>query len=489
MEIPREFEAWKKSAINDVFPSPQHEELRKQLRSQYDRLWFESTIDVVNRADVFNPDGRKEIPRFNLIPSLKHCRLGDLVEGEAFTLASPDGAKFEVALRDETTARLVAPNKQTFAVPARTKVKAEDGNVRTVGEVGIKFVDPIDVFEVISKLPSRGLSLVRNSEGYVTELSEKIPVWRRSDLARAPDGFSESKVALSTFSVALKVNVRTLRVLRPEGSQGYITAFIGEAQASPHFMRYSELTGACINAMSFNNFVSQAVAGIDFRNRVKRYALETNWSNAEVIELGTGHNFGEDGFCRPAFTYKSLIDYMFSRVEEQYMLGEDLDKTLTRHWKYKLSAGLVPRGLENDSKFKDALQGQLLSAVTAKFLDKTEDLLEVGELDTQHVQTVDTIMKAFGQGMKRTVEPILPDAIFEGLDPYTTDVLQSIAVVAQGVVIGLKQSIDYAYDLRSKNARVSSELFHQPKSVDSFIDDFAIEAQLFANGLTRSVAL
>lgn len=48
MEIPREFETWKNSAIGDVFPDPGHEEIRKRLCSEYDRLWFESTIDVVS---------------------------------------------------------------------------------------------------------------------------------------------------------------------------------------------------------------------------------------------------------------------------------------------------------------------------------------------------------------------------------------------------------------------------------------------------------
>lgn len=386
-------------------------------------------------------------------------------------------------------ARLIAPNEQMFAVPSRTKVMAEDGTIRTAGDVGVRYVHPVDVFEVISATPRKGLILVRNSEGYVVELSEKIAVWRRSDLARGPDGFSESKVALSTFSVSLKVNARTLQVLRPEGNEGYVTAFIGDAQASPHFMRYSELTGAGINAVSFNNFVGQAVAGIDFRNRVKRYSLETNWSNCETVEQGVGHCYGEDGFCRPAFTHKSLVDYLFGRVEEQYMVGEDLGLTLSRDWKYKISAGLVPRGLENDSKFKDALQARLLSVVKEKFFDKAEDLLEVEELNDQHAAIVEAIVKTIGKTFKGSAEVQLQNTLLQDLDPFTADVFQSIAVVCHGVVLGLKQSIDYAFDLRHRNARVSSELFHQPKPVDSFIDDFAIEAQQFANGLTQSVAL
>jgi hypothetical protein len=71
----------------------------------------------------------------------------------------------------------------------------------------------------------------------------------------------------------------------------FITAFVGDAQSlvSPdacnkkvaiiarydarltmqfkhisHTMRYSELTGACINCVTFNNFVGQAVHGVTF---------------------------------------------------------------------------------------------------------------------------------------------------------------------------------------------------------------------------------
>ena len=71
-------------------------------------------------------------------------------------------------------------------------------------------------------------------------------------------------------------------------------------------MRYSGLTGACVNAMSFNNFVAQAVAGVNFADRVRRYALETNWSNGEVVERGTGHNHGTSRFVRHCSLVRAL---------------------------------------------------------------------------------------------------------------------------------------------------------------------------------------
>ena len=45
--------------------------------------------------------------------------------------------------------------------------------------------------------------------------------------------------AISTFPVSHYVNHRTMRL----GDNGYVFAFIGDEQASPHFMRYSGLTG------------------------------------------------------------------------------------------------------------------------------------------------------------------------------------------------------------------------------------------------------
>jgi hypothetical protein len=60
-------------------------------------------------------------------------------------------------------------------------------------------------------------------------------------------------------------------------------------------MRYSGLTGACINCMSFNNLVGHALLGVPFEERIQRYSFETNWSNGEVVQRGTGSNYGEDG--------------------------------------------------------------------------------------------------------------------------------------------------------------------------------------------------
>jgi hypothetical protein len=97
------------------------------------------------------------------------------------------------------------------------------------------------------------------------------------------------------------VNFRTLRLNNE--TKGYVFEFIGDEQSTPHFMRYSGLTGACVNGMLFNNFIKQAIDGIPFQDRFAEYSKETNWNNAEVVTRGTGANCGEDGFLRPGFPY------------------------------------------------------------------------------------------------------------------------------------------------------------------------------------------
>ena len=81
-------------------------------------------------------------------------------------------------------------------------------------------------------------------------------------------------------------------------------------------MRYSGLTGACINAMLFNEFIDRSLKGFTFEDRIKQYAEETNWCNGEVVLRGTGFNYGEDGFLRPGMTYAHALDYLSSNVIE-----------------------------------------------------------------------------------------------------------------------------------------------------------------------------
>jgi hypothetical protein len=155
--------------------------------------------------------------------------------------------------------------------------------------------------------------------------------------------------------------------------QNLISFLTVEITHQPHFMRYSGLTGACINAMSFNNFIQKAIDGVPFIQRYREFAEETNWSNGEVVQRGTGGNYGEDGFLRPGFSYEECICYLHSKVIE-HIESEQLTKDfLSRDWKIKMAAAIVPRGMELNSDFIAALLLQWEGAVYDNFLQKIEN--------------------------------------------------------------------------------------------------------------------
>jgi hypothetical protein len=248
-------------------------------------------------------------------------------------------------------------------------------------------------------------------------------------------------------------------------------------------MRYSGLTGACINCMSFNNLVAQALQGVPFEARIQRYAFETNWSNGEVVQRGTGTNYGENGFLRPGWPYRKLVDYLYGRVVEHYEIGDGIFDVVTRDWKVKLAAGIVPRGLEVDGLFIEALEHELEMVLRAKFEDEVKFTMGLRELPTDLTQAIskemDTIMKA-----NRFDGHLDMNRADSGIDPVVYGTGQFITAVLRA----LNLIVDYAAEMRSTNSRLSSEAFNQPKPVDSFVDDFAVEAQNFANALAESAA-
>jgi len=312
MELPREFDLWKKNTVELGAPTrpetapPEAKKIRKRLQgtlmNHLDRLWYEACLEIIAEGDVYNPGGRSQIPQLYTIDSPFEQKLGDLKERESFRLFTK---KYRVVSHDGEGLTKIQNEFSTGSISIPTKSYVLDlatNGKKSVGELSSgDLFEPIDTFEVVAKRGSS--SIVRNnSGGYTVLMKNDVPVGRVSDLSRAPDGYSESKVSLAAFPVAHVVSHRTLRVNRVQGrggEDGFITAHVGDAQASPHFMRYSGLTGACINCMSINNLVAQALQGVPFEDRIQRYAFETNWSNGEVVQRGTGANYGEDGFLFP----------------------------------------------------------------------------------------------------------------------------------------------------------------------------------------------
>eukprot|EP00957_Ditylum_brightwellii_P193130 14704822-Ditylum_brightwellii.AAC.1 len=222
MEFTREYEVWKYKIVDEIVgAAPNAGRLKGTLRAQCDRLWYEACIAVITRGDVYNPSGKFYVPRIWFIPGYTDTKLRKLPEGEAFRIKSDKKQKYEVV------------------VPGSKKV------------------------------------LVRSIEGYVSYLSGDTIVHLESDLTRQPDGNAESRVSIATFPVSHYVNYRAINV---QPSSYWCTFSIGDGQSSPHFMRYSGLTGAAINAMLINNYLGSSLRleNILSRKRVFQMSHETN---------------------------------------------------------------------------------------------------------------------------------------------------------------------------------------------------------------------
>jgi hypothetical protein len=131
-------------------------------------------------------------------------------------------------------------------------------------------------------------------------------------------------------------------------------------------MRYSRLTGACINLVSVNNLVTQAHSSVSVTDCVQRYAFETTWSNREVVQRGRGANDGVAGFLHPGFTYTKIVDYLYACSAEHHKISTD-EVLLSHDWKFKFVSSLVPCGLETDELFRQAFIQEVHAVICKKF--------------------------------------------------------------------------------------------------------------------------
>jgi hypothetical protein len=194
MELSREFAVWKERLAENITAIAQpslggdrltaeNARLKGQLMHFLDRLWYEACLETIRTGDVYNPGARHRVPHLFLINSHFDTELSSLDDGESFRLSDC----------------------------------------------------PDDRFEILIKTPAQ--VVVRNIRGLISIMTPLAKVRREGNLNRTPDGNAESKVALSTFTVSHYINYRTMR--RNDAHPGlYMTAFIGDEQATPHFMRY-----------------------------------------------------------------------------------------------------------------------------------------------------------------------------------------------------------------------------------------------------------
>jgi hypothetical protein len=258
-------------------------------------------------------------------------------------------------------------------------------------------------------------------------------------------------------------------------------------------MRYSGLTGAGINIMSLNNLIGQALRGITVEDRMQRYAFETNWSS-EVVKRGTGSSYGQDGFLRPGFNYIDVVDYLYDKVVELFEIGTQEHAVLSRDWKVRMAAGLVPRGLENDSLFFDSVISQMETAIQNKFQAESKalagrskispDLWKIIFEEKSKIKLSNLPRKSalISCSVASTYVKCRDDECFETQ-------IRAISAASQLVLLVLKEIIECAIHQRLGNQRISSELYNQPKAVDTFIDDYTGESQVITDTLCCVIVL
>lgn len=430
MEFTREYDLWKNTISEELVAtlrakdsegkqSRDIDRLKGTLQAFIDKLRYDGVLEAIRKGDVYNPGARRRVPRLYLIDSLTPQKLSTLDELESFRFVK----------------------------------------------------NPKELWELI--LRTGGKQVCRSVEGKVKIFMGNEMIRRESNLTRGPDGNAESRVSIAAFPVGHYVNHRSMVPLQ----EGHVIAFGGDEQSTPHFMRYSGLTGACINAMSFNIFIGKAIIGVDFQTRYREYSQETNWSNGEVVQRGTGANYGEDGFLRPGFPYRDGVNYIRDKLVEYRETDtpegttQDHTNPMSYDWKVKFAAALVPRGLEHNRQFLDALKQEWHNAIFARFIEELNSDPNVTEetIESVNVSNDDATKKEdFWASMEETGDS----------GWYCKRVYECINSI-----------IEFAQWLRSKDLRISTALFHQLKPVDHIVDDFSVDAQAVANALTLSASL
>ncbi len=175
---------------------------------------------------------------------------------------------------------------------------------------------------------------------------------------------------------------------------------------------------------------------------------------------------------------------------------------LTRDWKIKFAAAIVPRGFEDNLAFIEQLRKELRSEVIVQLIETTMEEEEIVKL----IPTADLLRTEIihiADGVKHESRPFEDSNEFWSSFKDTVDGLTDENVISENVISSfsdhlavakaLEQMLDdiisYAKNAHDRNERLSGELFNQPKPVDWIIDDFAVEAQNFTDTLTLVATL
>ena len=207
--------------------------------------------------------------------------------------------------------------------------------------------------------------------------------------------------------------------------------------------------------------------------------------NGEVVQRGATSNYGEDGFLRPGFSYQSLVEYLHSKVIEYQESGQAVDDILSHDWKVKIAASLVPRGLEMNDDFVSKLRWNFHHAVFQKVASeaKTDDHLKHLQIDKVMNRRMKQLLPLYDEAGYHAAD-LFWDQFCSGINvrQFEADVLeQEYCRIGQRLDLICARVIDFSKQAYIYDKRISSEWRNQPKSVDSIVDDFAVEAQNFAN--------
>jgi hypothetical protein len=443
MELPHGYENWRKKTADDLAKvtkkkatASTDESPLATIGHHIDRLWFQSCLDVIREAGVYDPSALRRLPQLYLVNSYSDEDVDDLAVGDAFRVIEKPGERYEVVVKDE---------------------------------------------EYI---------FVRNVNGYMIKMKKDRQVCRQSDLTRSADGISESSVAVSTFSVEQFVNHRSARVNNEIG--GYVFAFIGNEQATPHFMRSNQLTGGGINAMLVNNFLKGAIDGQPFLERFEHFCTETDDSNGIVVSSSISSNHALDGFLRLGFTYKEGIDYLHAKLMECRESGQDMKDALSPDWKSKFAAPMVPRGMELNQEFIISLGEKIHAYTLEKFMSElkkdkllaTDSLMELLLRRKEEMESNDEVLdhEQYWDGFLDGIEGDLTEVELEELEEVHCE-------VAKRVEQNMKHIVEFAKKESLYNERLPSEFFNQPKPVDSIVDDGALESQKFAEAFVTCAGI
>ena len=261
-----------------------------------------------------------------------------------------------------------------------------------------------------------------------------------------------------------------------------------------------------------------------------------------MVTRGTGANYGEDGFLRPAFPYKEGIRFLHSKVIEYHETEQDLTQTnygvgfsgekgakgsrgLSYDWSVKFAAALIPRGMEHNGAFVQAMLQQVQKAIVDYFVDLValDPVIKVApdELRACAAQTsaaamerVATAAAAAGVNAARAAKAGAKAAVskggglqgnrfFDEPDAFWAEYLEALSAsvedkqrleqkhtwVVKRVSATIMHVVEFAQTLHDENQRISTQGVLQHKASDCLIDTFAVEAQDFANSMAMSAAL